>query len=303
MRCFSKYIFPPNFHESKGFSLVEILASLIILALICSSVFVIIDRCLNSTTDMTIRMQAFEVARENMETLLSKASVKEKVDYGTSKIYPYINWESSVEIFEEPVNSEMWVRAVCSAQYIDSKGYEQKVELAHWLTNVSKKQMMEIIKQMDKREKILKEQLISDISEASAYADVSPETVQMWLDNGMPTANNGAFIKEALDLYNNSQGYPSIQNIAKVEDKYRFLSQPVGEEITTMPTGEGSTNQQTGTGKSPSQGSQGRPTQQNGSGQAIQGGGELYFGLYTEEDLRNMTFKEIWDLLMEHHGN
>ena len=271
MRSFSKYIFSRILRKNKGFSLAEILASLIILALICSSVFVVIDRCVNSTADMTLRMQAFEIARENMEILLSRNSVKEKVDYGTSNKYPHINWETSVETFDEPVNSEMWVRAVCSAQYVDSNGDEQKVELTHWLTNISKRQMMKIIKQLDKREKILKEQLISDISEASAYADVTPETIQMWIDNGMPTASNGAFIKDALELYKNSQGYPSIQNVAKVDSKYRFLSQSAGEEITAMPTGEGSTNQP-GTGKSPSRGSQGQSTQQNGGGRPTQGG-------------------------------
>ncbi|MHC4132892.1 MAG: type IV pilus modification PilV family protein [Planctomycetota bacterium] len=295
MRCFSKYIFSRFCHKAKGFGLAEILVSMIILSLICSSVFVVIDRCVNSTSDMTSRMQAFEVARENMEILLSRNSVKEKVDYGTSNKYPHINWETSVETFDEPVNSEMWVRAVCSAQYVDSNGDEQKVELTHWLTNISKRQMLDILKQMNKRKKMLKEQLIPTISEAAIYADVTPETIQMWLDNGMPTASNGAFIKDSLDLYIDSGGYPSLENIEKIEKLYTFMSQSTGEEITTMPT----SNQQTNTG----QGSQDQTSAQNNRGRTpSQERRELIPG-YTEPELNQLSFAEFWQLLKNHANN
>jgi hypothetical protein len=252
-------------------------------------------------------MQAFEVARERMETLLARDSVKENVDYGTSLKYPHINWESSVETFDEPIKSEMWVRAVCSATYIDSQGYEQKVELAHWLTNISKRQMLDIIKQLDEREKILKNQLIPTISKAAAYADVPTETIRFWIDNGMPTASNGAFIKDALDLYKDSQGYPSPENIAKVDKMYRFISQSITKEVTTSPTGSESTSQQPGTGEGPSQGSQGQPSQQDRTGRAQQpsppnSGEKLYFGLYTDQQLREMSVAEIWKLLREYYG-
>jgi hypothetical protein len=240
-------------------------------------------------------MQAFEVARENMEILLSRNSVKEKVDYGTSNKYPHINWETSVETFDEPVNSEMWVRAVCSAQYVDSNGDEQKVELTHWLTNISKRQMLDILKQMNKRNKMLKEQLIPNISEAAIYADVTPETIQMWLDNGMPTASNGAFIKDSLDLYIDSGGYPSLENIEKIEKLYTFMSQSTGEEITTMPT----SNQQTNTG----QGSQDQTSAQNNRGRTpSQERRELIPG-YTEPELNQLSFAEFWQLLKNHANN
>jgi prepilin-type N-terminal cleavage/methylation domain-containing protein len=306
MRSFSKYILFRIFCKSRGFSLIEIVASLIILALICSSVFVVIDRCLTSTADLTLRMQAFEVARENMETLLSRASVKEKVDYGTSKKYPHINWETSVEVFDEPINSEMWVRAVCSAQYIDSEGNDQKVELTHWLTNISKRQMMDILKQLDKREKILTEQLIATISEAAAYASVPPETIQMWIDNGMPTASNGAFIKDMLDLYNNSQGYPSQENLNRIQKKIVFLTQSLEAAITTSPTGSDVLSSlQSSQGQGPPQGGQDQPSQRDSRGRSRppDSGEQLYFGMYTEEDIRNMSFGQIWKLLMEHYGN
>ncbi|MHC5075098.1 MAG: type IV pilus modification PilV family protein [Planctomycetota bacterium] len=294
MKCSSKNILLGAVRYSKGFSLIEIVASLIILALICSSIFLVINRCLNSTADISLKTQAFEIARENMETLLSSNSVKEEVNYGTSKKYPHINWETIVETFEEPIDSQMWVRAVCSASYIDSQGTEQKVELRHWLTNISKRQMIDILKQMDKRERILKEQLIATTSEAAAYVNVSPETIQMWLDNGMPTAINGAFIKDALDLYKTYEGYPSKENIARVDKMYKFISQSTTEEIATSPTELAPKSQPTnpraddtfaGTGR------QGQPELSNPQNRV-----EIIPG-YTETELYELSFEEIWNLL------
>ena len=119
MKSLSENIPVMNTKKKNAFTLVEVTAALVILALISGSVLVVIDRCLSSTADLTSRMQAFEVARENMENLLSQDSVKEKVDYGTSDKYPNIDWETNVGTFSEPLTSEMWVRAVCSAQYTD----------------------------------------------------------------------------------------------------------------------------------------------------------------------------------------
>jgi prepilin-type N-terminal cleavage/methylation domain-containing protein len=300
MKCSSKNNLFGAEHQPKGFSLIEIIASLIILALICSSIFMVIDRCLNSTADISLKIQAFEVARENMETLLSRKGVKEKVSYGTSKRYPYINWETIVETFEEPIGSQMWVRAVCSANYIDSQGTEQEVELRHWLTNISKRQMIDILEQMDKRERILKEQLITAPLEAAAYADVSPETIQMWLDNGMPTAVNGAFIKDALDLYKISGGYPSKENIARIENMYRFISQSTTEEIATSPTELAPESQPTSTREDDTftgTGRQGQPNLSNPQDRV-----EIIQG-HTREELDQMSFEAIWKLIVSDLSN
>ena len=70
MKSLSENIRLTNSQKLSGFSLVEITTSLIILALVCSSVLAVINRCLRSTADITSRMQAFEVTRENMENLL-----------------------------------------------------------------------------------------------------------------------------------------------------------------------------------------------------------------------------------------
>ena len=61
----------------KAFSLTEVLTALTILAIMSSSVFVVIDRCITSSTNSVLQMHAFEVARENMEALLTKDSVQE----------------------------------------------------------------------------------------------------------------------------------------------------------------------------------------------------------------------------------
>ena len=92
--------------SAPAFSLVEAVTALIILALISSSVLVVINRCMASAADSALRMQAFEVARDNMETLLSKDSVNEMVEYGSSDKHPEIKWQTTVEMFYEPAAME-----------------------------------------------------------------------------------------------------------------------------------------------------------------------------------------------------
>ncbi len=128
-----------------AFSLIETVTALIILAIISSSVFAVINRCMSSVADSALRMQAFEVSRKNMETLLVKDSVAEMVEYGSSDKYPEIQWQTTVETFYEPITERMWIQAVCSAEYTDTAGDVQAVELTHWLTDLTKKQLIQII--------------------------------------------------------------------------------------------------------------------------------------------------------------
>jgi len=193
-----------------GFSLPEVVAALAILALTSSSVLVVIDRCVASATNSTQRMRAFEVARENMEKLLASDSVQEGIDYGESEKYPEITWETVIETFYEPITSRMWIRGVCSAKYNDIEGQEQTVELTHWLTDLSKEQLLKIMNR-DKEEgsEDLAGQLFESLEEAAEYAGVDIETIQKWLDNGMLTTEDGSFIKDNLDLYMRTNGEPS----------------------------------------------------------------------------------------------
>ncbi|GAI06810.1 unnamed protein product, partial [marine sediment metagenome] len=133
-----------------AFSLIETVTALIILAIISSSVFVVINRCMSSVADSALRMQAFEVSRKNMETLLVKDSVTEMVEYGSSDKYPEIQWQTTVETFYEPITERMWIQAVCSAEYTDTTGELQTVELTHWLTNLTKEQLIQIIEEQQK---------------------------------------------------------------------------------------------------------------------------------------------------------
>ena len=128
-----------------GFSLIEAAAAVVILGIICTSVLVVINRAMASTVDSVLRMKAFEVARENMEQLLSSDSVSEMTEYGFSEKYPDITWQTTVETFYEPITNDMWLEATCLAEYTDTKGQAQTVELAHWLTKLSKQEIQQIL--------------------------------------------------------------------------------------------------------------------------------------------------------------
>ena len=135
----------------KAFTLVEVIAATTIIGIIASSIMVVFIRCTSAVRDSNRRMQALEVARENMETLLGKESVSEQVVYGYSDKYPSIQWMNRVETFYEPVRQRMWLRAICSAQYKDSDGETKSVEFTHWLTKLNKKQIQQIL---DARQKL-----------------------------------------------------------------------------------------------------------------------------------------------------
>jgi len=217
-------------YTNKAFTLIEVMAALIILAIISSSVLVVINRCVASMADSALQMQAFEVARENMEKLLASDSVEESVEFGESDKYPEIKWQTTVETFYEPITARMWVRAVCSAEYNDIKGEPQTVELTHWLTDVTKEQLVAIMEQQGKQQEDLPaDQIIKTIEEAAQYAGVDVQTIQQWMDNGMLTTEDGAFIKSNLDLYKQTDGKPSDQEknlqIRSVEQLLELMEQ------------------------------------------------------------------------------
>jgi prepilin-type N-terminal cleavage/methylation domain-containing protein len=206
MKYFSKKIL-----SKPAFTLVEVMMALSILALISSSVLVVINRCVTSGADSALRMQAFDVARENMERLLSLQSVEETVEYGDSEIYPEITWQTVVETFYEPITSRMWLRGVCSAEYIDSEGQVQMVELTHWLTDLTKNQLLDVMSREDE-EGQLAAQLIETIEEAADYAGVDVETIEDWLENGLLKTGNGSFVRINLDIYQINNGQPSEED-------------------------------------------------------------------------------------------
>jgi len=215
----------------KGFTLAEAVAALVILAFFSSGVLVVINRCMAWAADSAVRMRAFEVARDNMEKLLSSDSVKEMSEYGDSKKYPGIKWQTDVETFYEPITSRMWVRGVCTAQYEDAAGEEQTIELTHWLTNLTKEQLLALAQRDESEKAMLAGQVLVSVEDAAAYAGVDVATVEKWIDNGMLTLEDESFVKQNLDLYKNSGGSPTAEQMqTQVQSKAELVQQGTGQE-------------------------------------------------------------------------
>jgi prepilin-type N-terminal cleavage/methylation domain-containing protein len=163
MSCFKTH--RPN----RGFTLLEVVTALLILGAICATTLAVMNRAIATAIDLRKRTQAFEVARENMENLLALMTVTEVSDFGTDPLRPDIQWDTTVESFNEPATDKMWVHAICTASYVDSAGETQSVTLNHWLTGLSDKQAQQIRDQQKKegeyadllkaREDMVKEQL------------------------------------------------------------------------------------------------------------------------------------------------
>ena len=210
----------------KGFGLAEVVAALLILGLFSSGMMVVINRCTAWAANSAMRMQAFEVARENMEKLLSLDSVEEASEGGDSEKYPEIRWQTDVETFYEPVTTRMWVRAVCSTQYDDADGEEQTIELEHWLTNISKEQLLEIMERNEKDQERLAGQVFETIEEAALYAGVEAETIEEWIDKGLVPLDDGTIPKQNLDIFVDNDGSPPAEQIqAQIETEAELKAQ------------------------------------------------------------------------------
>lgn len=254
----------------KAFSLVEVLMAVAILALTCSSVLIVIDRCVASAANSALRMQAFEVARENMERLLASNSVKESIEYGQSEKYPDIEWQTVVETFYEPITARMWIRGVCLAQYNDPNGQEQTVELTHWLTDLTKEQLLQLEKRDEDELGDMATELIETLEDAADYAGVDVETIEQWLQNGLLTTEDGSFIKDNLDIFIHSNGNPSEEEKDQQAKSLADLKKKQSE------SGEGGAADQ----------------------QAWQDEIDPKTGL-TYGELDQMDFSEVWDLMQK----
>jgi type II secretory pathway pseudopilin PulG len=137
--------------------MIEVAAALVVLSIIITSVMVVMNRAMDSSIDLKNRGEALKVARENMEKILGRSYVRESSQYGISETNPDISWENSIETFYEPVTREMWIRAVCSASYIDTKNEEQTVTLTNWLTGLSEDDIRKILRQRQMEMELLEE--------------------------------------------------------------------------------------------------------------------------------------------------
>jgi len=208
--------------DSMGFTLIEVLTALAILALVSSSVLVVVDRCLVSASDSSLRMEAFLLARVNMEKILASDSVEETVDFGNSEKYPDVSWQTVIESFSEPVSGKMWIRAVCSAEYVDSTGEKQEVKLEHWITELTDQQASQLAGQPGSIEELTAEQLLATEEAAAEYAGVDVETIQQWVEDGLVTMDDGGFVKHNIDVYVSSEGKPTAaekkQQVRSIEE-------------------------------------------------------------------------------------
>lgn len=170
-----------------GFTLIEVSVALVILGMIAATVLVVVNRAIDTVVAWQTKMEAFEVARENMEKLLMKGSVSDVVEYGTSEKYPGINWETTVESFYEPVSNRLWIRAVCSAEFTDDSGEEQKVEFTNWITGPNKEQIKQILEQ-----KLKEEEYRQALAESSGEQTEGTEQPESQLPDEQPTEQQEA---------------------------------------------------------------------------------------------------------------
>ncbi|MBC8377686.1 MAG: prepilin-type N-terminal cleavage/methylation domain-containing protein [Planctomycetes bacterium] len=157
--------------STRAFTLVEVVAAVALLAILLSSVLVVMNNFVDAVIDMRLRQQAFDLARTNMETLLSESRLSDMAESGISETNPDIRWETVVEPFYEPINDSMWVRAVCSAVFIDSKNQDQTIELEHWVTNLTAAQVKQILEQQQIEAEYL------DLLQADEYTDIQQATI------------------------------------------------------------------------------------------------------------------------------
>jgi len=210
-------------YPSYGFTLVESMAAVTLLAFIGAGIWLIVEQCSLSATDSTQRMRAFEIARDNMEKLLAVTSVEESTEYGTSEKYSDIFWQTTIETFYQPVDSRMWIRAVASADYTDSAGQTQTISLTQWLTELTDEQVNELADRKALLEKLLEEHLIDTVELAAQYAGVTADTIRAWVRNGMPTFEK-TYIKPWLDLYLRTNGQPTDLDKERLIAEYPELS-------------------------------------------------------------------------------
>jgi prepilin-type N-terminal cleavage/methylation domain-containing protein len=195
--------------QAGGFTLLEILCALGILSLICSSAMVIMGNNKNSSYDVTMRLRAFEVAREHMEQMLVADTIEEYTEFGTSEKYPAIEWENTIETFYAPFEGQTWARARSIARYtsMDDTATEfadQEIELEHWLCPV-KEADMAALDQLDGGPS----GLLETIEQAAEFSGVGEQEVTTWLENGMVQTEEGYFIEANLALFMRAQDNPS----------------------------------------------------------------------------------------------
>ena len=142
-----------------------------------------------------------------------------------------------IEAFSEPVTGQMWVRAVCSADYIDSAGQTQTVELVHWIGSLTDQQANELLEDED-LEALAAEQLIDTVEQAAEYAGVDEATIEAWIEKGLQVTDDGAFIQYNLEIFMRSSGEPADVDIARQVKSIEELATTLNTEMAQTQAGE-----------------------------------------------------------------
>lgn len=157
MNCDFNNIMLPT-RTRRAFTFIEVVTALMIVSVITFGVLVVINQSVASMIENQARIQAFELAREKMENLLASESVMDTAEFGTHETNEDIQWETTIEAFDEPVKSKMWIRAVCSATYTDKNDEKQTIRLEHWLTGLTTAQENQIRDQRKREQDFLDSQ-------------------------------------------------------------------------------------------------------------------------------------------------
>lgn len=216
----------------RGFTLVEVLVAMILLGLIGSRVVMTIDRCMDATQELTLRRQAFAVARENLEQVLTRLSLEESVEQGVSDQFPAITWETTLETFGEPASGKTWARVICSASFEDENTEPQTVELVHWLTEVKEDGMGD----PNGTEGAADREFTYD--EALDYTGVDEATFAQWVEAGLKQAADGSFIEYNLDIFIRANGQPTEEEIDTQVNSLRELRNQQEDSADLAESGE-----------------------------------------------------------------
>ncbi len=139
----------------KGFTLVEAACAVVVLATIVSGVLVVMSRGLNTIIDTDTKAEAFRIARDKMEEILSNKTLSNSTDFGVSEVNPDIEWETVVEPFYEPITSRMWVRAQSKSTFTDRQGEQEEIQLVSWIASLTKKQVQQILAEQSREAEYL----------------------------------------------------------------------------------------------------------------------------------------------------
>ncbi|MEN6308774.1 MAG: type II secretion system protein [Anaerohalosphaeraceae bacterium] len=186
-----------NRHQSQsrkpGFTLIEVAAALVILSMLISSALVVMSRITSGMIDLQSETQAFSIARQNLEKLLSSTPVSDMTEYGVVETNPDMDWEIVVEPFYEPISNRMWIRGLSSASYTDSFGERKTIELTCWLTGLTAQQIRQILEQQKRQEEFMKQ--YSDSEEGQQLARQRALTKAYLEENGLDAVAYGEFVE------------------------------------------------------------------------------------------------------------